>query len=73
MIDSLVEEVVNCLRAVTDHPIPIQESSRRQGDPPVLVASSERIKKELGWEPRYDDLKIILETAWRWLKKGKGR
>jgi UDP-glucose 4-epimerase len=68
-----VKEVVDLARAVTNHPIPVQESSRRQGDPPVLVASSERIKKELGWEPRYDTLEIIVETAWRWIKKGKGR
>ncbi|MCJ7547009.1 MAG: UDP-glucose 4-epimerase GalE [Deltaproteobacteria bacterium] len=68
-----VREVVDSARMVTGHSIPVRESSRRQGDPPVLVASSERIKKELGWQPRYDDLRIILETAWRWMKKGKGR
>jgi UDP-glucose 4-epimerase len=64
-----VKEVVDCARAVTDHPIPVHESPRRLGDPPVLVASSERIKKELGWKPRYDDLKVIIETAWRWQRK----
>jgi UDP-glucose 4-epimerase len=66
-----VKEVVDAARAVTKHPIPVQESTRRPGDPPVLVASSERIKKELDWKPRYDDLKIILETAWGWMKGGK--
>lgn len=66
-----VKEVVDVARTVTGHAIPVRESSRRQGDPPVLVASSERIKKELDWKPRYDDLKIILETAWGWMKKGK--
>ena len=66
-----VKEVVDCARMVASHPIPVRESSRRQGDPPVLVASSERIKKELDWKPRYDDLKIILETAWGWMKGGK--
>jgi UDP-glucose 4-epimerase len=65
-----VREVVAVARAVTQHPIPVQESPRRQGDPPVLVASSERIKKELGWKPLYDDLKTIVETAWRWMKQG---
>jgi UDP-glucose 4-epimerase len=65
-----VKEVVDVARVVASHPIPVRESSRRQGDPPVLVASSERIKKELGWRPYYDDLKVILETAWRWTKKG---
>jgi len=68
-----VKEVVDVARAVASHPIPVRESSRRQGDPPVLVASSERIKKELGWKPRYDDLKIIVETAWQWMKKGGRR
>ncbi len=68
-----VKEVVDVVRAVTNHPIPVRESARRQGDPPVLVASSERIKKELGWEPRYNNLKIIVETAWQWIKKGRDR
>jgi len=68
-----VKEVVDVVRAVASHPIPVRESSRRQGDPPVLVASSERIKKELGWKPRYDDLKTIVGTAWGWMKKGGRR
>jgi UDP-glucose 4-epimerase len=62
-----VKEVVDVARRVTNHPIPTKESPRRAGDPPVLVASSERIKKELGWKPHYADLKTILETAWRWM------
>ena len=66
-----VKEVVEAARGVTDHFISIKESPRRPGDPPVLVASSERIKKELGWKPRYADLKTILETAWRWIKEKK--
>jgi UDP-glucose 4-epimerase len=66
-----VKEVLDVARAVTDHPIPVHESSRRQGDPSVLVASSERIKKELGWKPKYDDLKVIVETAWRWHRKNQ--
>jgi len=64
-----VREVVDVARKVTGHPIPVRASSRRQGDPPVLVASSELIKKELGWTPHYDDLKVIIETAWRWQRK----
>jgi len=66
-----VKEVVDVARRVTGHPIPTKESPRRPGDPPVLVASSERIKKELGWIPQYADLKTILETAWGWIKKQK--
>ena len=64
-----VSEVVDVARMVTSHPIPVRESSRRKGDPAVLVASSERIKKELGWKPQYDDCKAIVETAWGWEKK----
>jgi UDP-glucose 4-epimerase len=64
-----VREVVACARMVTGHPIPIHEASQRQGDPPVLVASSERIKKELGWRPLYNDLKVIIETAWGWIQR----
>jgi len=64
-----VKEVVDIARTVTGHPIPVRESSRRQGDPSVLVASSELIKKELNWTPHYDDLKVIIETAWRWQRK----
>jgi UDP-glucose 4-epimerase len=65
-----VKEVVEAARQVTGHPIPTKESPRRPGDPPVLIASSDRIKKELGWKPRYDDLKTIIETAWRWMQRG---
>jgi len=65
-----VKEVVEAARGVTGHPIPAKESPRRPGDPPVLVASSERIKKELGWKPLYNDLKTIIETAWRWMQGG---
>ena len=64
-----VNEVVEAAREVTGHPIPTKESPRRPGDPPVLVASSDRIKKELAWKPRYDDLKTVIETAWRWMQK----
>ncbi|MBW2040284.1 MAG: UDP-glucose 4-epimerase GalE [Deltaproteobacteria bacterium] len=64
-----VREVVEASRGVTGHPIPTKESSRRSGDPPVLVASAERIKSELGWGPQYDDMKMILETAWGWMQR----
>lgn len=66
-----VKEVVDVARGVTGHPIPTKESPRKRGDPPVLVAGSERIKKELGWKPRYADLTTILETAWRWTQEKK--
>lgn len=61
-----VKEVVDAAREVTGHPIPTRVVGRRPGDPAVLVASSEKIRRELGWTPQYPDLRIIIETAWRW-------
>jgi UDP-glucose 4-epimerase len=61
-----VRDVVEKARAVTGHPIPTRIVARRPGDPAVLVASSAKIRRELGWEPRYPDLQTILETAWQW-------
>jgi len=63
-----VREVVETAREVTGHPIPIAEFPRRVGDPARLVASSEKIRGELGWEPKYPDLKDILSSAWEWHK-----
>jgi UDP-glucose 4-epimerase len=63
-----VREVVETVRRVTGHPIPSKESPRRPGDPAVLVASSEKIEKELGWQPKYADLESIVRSAWEWRK-----
>ncbi len=59
-------EVVEVAREITGHPIPAEIGPRRAGDPATLIASSERIRKELGWRPRYADLHTIIESAWRW-------
>jgi UDP-glucose 4-epimerase len=61
-----VREVVDTVRRVTGHPIPAREVGRRPGDPAVLVASSEKIKHELGWKPRYPGLEAIVRSAWDW-------
>jgi UDP-glucose 4-epimerase len=61
-----VREVIDTCRAVTGHAIPATVGPRRPGDPAVLVASSERIRGELGWSPKYDDLRTIVESAWAW-------
>ncbi len=61
-----VLEVVECARAVTGREIAVQYGPRRAGDLPVLVADNAKIKRELGWEPQYDTLQAIIETAWRW-------
>jgi len=63
-----VREVIETAREVTGHPIPAVESPRRPGDPARLVASSEKIRKELGWKPQHPDLKYILASAWDWHK-----
>lgn len=61
-----VRDVVEVAREVTGHAVPVIESPRRPGDPAVLIASSEKIRRELGWEPRFPDLKTIVESAWQW-------
>lgn len=61
-----VLEVIETARKVTAHPILAKSAPRRPGDPARLVASSERIRDELGWVPRYRDLHTIIESAWRW-------
>lgn len=61
-----VKEVIETTQKVTGKRIVSTESPRRPGDPARLVASSEKIRKELGWVPRYPDLETIVESAWRW-------
>jgi UDP-glucose 4-epimerase len=61
-----VRQVVEVAREVTGHAIPVIESPRRPGDPAVLIAGSEKIRRELGWRPKFPDLKTIVESAWQW-------
>lgn len=63
-----VKEVVELAREVTGINIKAIVGERRPGDPAVLVASSDRIKKDLNWDPKYNDLRTIIETAWNWHK-----
>jgi UDP-glucose 4-epimerase len=62
-------KVVEAARRVTGCEIPVVPSPRRSGDPARLVASSERIRAELGWTPRYPDLETMVATAWAWRQK----
>ena len=64
-----VREVIESARRVTGHPIPAETHPRRPGDPAVLVASSEKAIRELGWTPRYAQLDDIVRTAWIWHQK----
>jgi len=64
-----VLEVIETARRVTGHPIPAVVAPRRPGDPPELVASSEKIARELGWKPRFPDLESIVRSAWEWHRR----
>jgi UDP-glucose 4-epimerase len=61
-----VREVIEVARKVTGHEIPVVEAPRRAGDPAVLVASSEKIRRVLGWEPQHSDIESIVGSAWEW-------
>lgn len=61
-----VREVVEVAKRVTGIDFSVEETFRREGDPPALVADSSLIRSQLGWQPRYDDLEFIVRTAWDW-------
>lgn len=61
-----VLEVIHAAEKITGRRIPILKTGKRAGDPPVLIASSEKISRKLGWEPQFSDLNTIIETAWLW-------
>ena len=61
-----VQQIIQAASQVTGRTIPVMESQRRPGDPPVLIASSEKIRRRLGWIPQYGKLEEIIGTAWRW-------
>jgi len=63
-----VSEVVDVARKITGRNIPTKVSPKRSGDPAVLVASSSKIRKELGWKPKYQDLSEIIGSAWEWFQ-----
>ncbi|MCD6570011.1 MAG: UDP-glucose 4-epimerase GalE [Deltaproteobacteria bacterium] len=67
-----VKDVIDSVSSVTGCPIPTKIGPRRPGDPAVLVASSEKITKKLGWNPRFKSLEDIIETAWSWHKRRFG-
>ena len=63
-----VKDVIDTARRVTGREIRTNLGPRRAGDPAILVASSDRIKSELGWQPQFQDLEVIVESAWRWMQ-----
>ncbi len=64
-----VQEVIKTVKKLTGISFEVQMTGRRSGDPPVLVADSSKLKKQLHWKPRYDSLEYIIKTAWEWEKK----
>src|SRR3982751_4313064 len=63
-----VRDVIDTARRVTGKEIPVRVGPRRSGDPAVLIASSDKIKSELGWQPQFQDLGLIIESAWTWMQ-----
>jgi len=64
-----IREVIECARRVTGREIPVKAGPRRDGDPPVLVASSAKAARELGWRPSRERLETIIESAWSWRRR----
>ena len=64
-----VKEIIEIAREITNHPIPAIYEERREGDPAILVASSEKAKKNLGWQPKLTTLEKIITDAWAWHSK----
>jgi UDP-glucose 4-epimerase len=64
-----VREVIDCARKVTGIAFAVEETGRRDGDPPALVADSGLLRRLTGWQPRHDDLEFIIRTAWEWERK----
>jgi len=67
-----VREVIELCRRITGHPIPATPAPRRPGDPAVLVASPEKARRELGWQPRFAGIETIIATAWAWHRREAG-
>lgn len=64
-----VREVIEVANEITGREIQTKVGPRRSGDPAVLIASSEKIKRELGWAPQFQDLRKIVDSAWHWLQR----
>lgn len=63
-----VREVIDAASEIIGREIPTRIAPRRPGDPAVLIAASGKIKSDLGWEPKFQDLRLIIESAWKWMK-----
>jgi UDP-glucose 4-epimerase len=68
-----VRDVIAAAKQVTGVDFPVEETGRRGGDPAELIAGCEKIRTQLGWQPHFDDLEVLLRTAWEWEKKLEAR
>ena len=64
-----VFEIIEAARRVTGHAIPVEIAPRRAGDPPKLIADSTRARRELNWQPEFENADAIIDSVWQWLKK----
>lgn len=64
-----VKEIIETAKKVTEKEIKSVQAPRRSGDPAILIASSDKIKKKLGWSPKYDDVSVIIRDAWNYMLK----
>jgi UDP-glucose 4-epimerase len=67
-----VREVIQMAEKITGATITCVDSKRRTGDPPILIGNALKAQNTLGWHPRFADLSMIIETAWRWHRRSKG-
>ena len=67
-----VRQIIETARQITGHAIPAVTEARRAGDPAVLIADSDNIRRQLGWQPAYEDVSEIIRTAWAWHRKEAG-
>ena len=67
-----VKQIIETARQITGHAIPARIETRRAGDPAVLIADSGNIRRQLGWQPAYEDVSEIIRTAWAWHRKEAG-
>ena len=63
-----VRQMIDSAKKVTGVDFPVVEEARRAGDPAVLIASSAKIREELGWEPQHSSVDEVISTAWKWHK-----
>ena len=64
-----VQEVINAFREASGADFKVETAERRPGDPAILIANNDKIRRVLGWKPQYDDIRLICKTAYQWEKK----